>query len=76
MFVRHTLTATGTLFCEEIADAVDNLLAKPVYQEQFTQALADRLGCKVRTRCRHLHDGRVRTDCVCRRRPALAADAA
>jgi hypothetical protein len=73
---RIAVYTTGILFCEEIAAAVDELLAKPVYQEQFTQALADRLDCKVRTRCRHLHGGRVLTDCVCHPRPALAPDAA
>lgn len=95
MFVRHTLTATGTcpnngladhyriavytsgvLFCERIVEAVDELLTEPIFQEAFTQALADCLGCRVRTRCRHPHGGRVRTDCVCCPRPALAPDAA
>lgn len=60
------------LYCEDIAAAVDELLAKPVFHEQFTQALADRLGCRVRTRCRHLHGGRVRTDCICYPRSAVA----
>lgn len=73
---RIAVYTTDILFCERIAEAVDELLAKPIYQESFTRALADRLGCKVRTWCRHLHGGRVRTDCVCHLRPALAADAA
>ena len=72
---RIAVYTTCTVFCEDIAAAVDELLAEPVYQERFTQALADRLGCRVKTRCRHLHDGRVLTDCVCYPRPA-AADAA
>jgi hypothetical protein len=69
---RIAVYTAGVLFCERIAAAVDELLAEPVYQELFTQALADRLGCRVRTRCRHLHGGRVRTDCVCYPRSAVA----
>ncbi len=51
--------------CERIVCAAEELLVRPVYQEEFTQALADRLGCEVRTRCLHLHGGRVSTDCIC-----------
>jgi len=69
---RIAVYTTGVLFCEMIAAAVDELLAEPTYQEAFTQALADRLGGKVSTRCRHLHGGRVLTDCVCYPRPATA----
>ena len=62
---RISVYAAGLLQCEEVAATVDQLLAAPCYQEAFTQALANRLGCKVRTRCRHLAGGRVLTDCVC-----------
>lgn len=51
--------------CEEIVAAVDGLLAVPIYQEDFTRRLADRLGCTVKTRCRHPEGGRVLTECVC-----------
>jgi len=73
---RIAVSTNGTLFCEQVTEAVDELLAKPIYQEAFTQALADRLGCKVRTRCRHIHGGRVLTDCVCHPRPVATANAA
>ena len=69
---RIAVYTTGVLFCEDIAAAVDELLATAVYQERFTQALADRLGCRVKTTCRHLHAGRVMTDCVCYPRSAVA----
>lgn len=61
---------TRVLFCEDIAAAVDELLSRPCHQESFTQALANRLRCRVRTCCRHLAGGRVLTDCVCRPRKA------
>lgn len=64
-----TVYARRVVLCEEVAAAVDDLLAVPIFQEQFTQALADRLGCRVRTTCRHLEGGRVTTDCICRPRP-------
>lgn len=51
--------------CEEVVAAVDGLLAVPIFQEEFTCRLADRLGCTVKTRCRHLEGGRVTTECVC-----------
>lgn len=59
--------------CEEIVAAVDGLLAAPIYQEVFTQRLADRLGCRVGTRCRHLEGGRVLTECECWPQEAEAA---
>lgn len=60
--------------CEDAVAAVAELLAVPVFQEAFTQALADRLGCRVRTRCRHLEGGRVLTECVCGAGHAGGAD--
>ena len=62
---RISVYTTGVLMCEEVAAAVDALVAVPCYQEAMTQALADRLGCKVKTSCRHLAGGRVATVCVC-----------
>ena len=44
---------TNTVMCETLAATVDTLLARPTYQEAFTQALANALACKVRTRCPH-----------------------
>lgn len=51
------------LFCERIAETVDQLLATPTYQETFTQALADALGCRVATYCPHLPGDRVLVAC-------------
>lgn len=51
--------------CEEVVAAVDGLLTVTVFQEDFTQPLAERLGCTVKTCCRHLEGGRVLTECVC-----------
>jgi len=43
----------GLLYCEKVRDAVADLTREPVTQEVLTQQLADRLGCKVRTRGTH-----------------------
>jgi GTP cyclohydrolase I len=49
---------------EEVAAAVEALTQEPVFQERLTQALADRLQCRVKTRGRHVAGGIV-TTCVC-----------
>lgn len=55
---------TSLLKCEDVRDAVAELTAGPVFQEMLTAQLAERLGCKVRTRGTHCR-GRVETVVVC-----------
>lgn len=38
---------------EEIESVVHDLTSEPVFQEDLTETLADRLGAVVRTACRH-----------------------
>jgi GTP cyclohydrolase I len=52
------------LACEEVAAAVEALTQEPVFQERLTQDLADRLGCRVKTKGRHVAGG-IETTCVC-----------
>jgi hypothetical protein len=52
------------LRCEDVAEAVEQLTREPVYQETLTQALADRLGAKVKTVGRHTA-GNVLTTVLC-----------
>lgn len=59
------------MFCERIVEVVDGLLVRPIFQERFTQELADRLGCRVETTCGHLAGDRVTVECE-----ACPADAA
>lgn len=47
---------------EAITAKAGELLAEPCYQEDFTQRLADALGCRVVTSCTH---GQVYTRCEC-----------
>lgn len=56
------VTCTTLLLVEGIVKAAGELLAAPVYQEAFTQALADKIACRVVTQCRH---GDVLTRCEC-----------
>jgi hypothetical protein len=59
--------ARRVVLCEEVLAAVEAETKGPIYQEALTQALADRLGCQVKsvgTHCR----GRVTTAVVCRPR--------
>lgn len=62
----------GLILCEEVLAAVQSLVKEPITQEDLTQKLADRLGCRVRTRGSHCR-GRVRTTVVCRPRPTRLA---
>jgi hypothetical protein len=55
------------LTCEEIFEAAAELTREPVFQEKLTQALADRLGARVKTEGRHV-SGSVLTTVVCRSR--------
>lgn len=55
---------SGLLYCEKIVAARDDLTTKPVTQEVLTQALADRLGCKVRTVGTHCQ-GQVKSVVIC-----------
>lgn len=71
---RVAVYTSRVLLCEGVVVEVDELLAEPTYQEAFTQALADRLGCKVKTRCPHLRGGRVVTVCVCRPQKSRTVD--
>lgn len=57
----------GFVPCEDVLAAVQSLVKEPITQEELTQKLADRLGCRVRTRGSHCR-GRVRTVVVCRPR--------
>lgn len=52
------------LTCEAVAEAVEDLTCKPVFQESLTQALANRLKAKVKTAGRHTA-GNVLTTVVC-----------
>ena len=52
------------LKCEDVAEAVADLTRGPVYQENLTQALADRLQAKVKTVGRHTA-GNILTTVVC-----------
>jgi hypothetical protein len=54
----------GLLYCEAVLAAAAEVTGRPVTQEDLTQGMADRLGCKVRTRGTHCQ-GRVETVCVC-----------
>lgn len=58
----------GFILCEDVLAAVQELVRQPTTQESLTQSLADRLGCRVRTRGSHCR-GRVRTVVVCRPHP-------
>jgi hypothetical protein len=49
---------------EDIWQLVEELTQKPIFQEDLTQALADRLGAPVKTRGTHRR-GDVLTVCVC-----------
>lgn len=53
------------VLCEDVRAAVDDLVSRPVYQESLTRTLAERLGCPVRTRCRHTRTD-VLVTCTCR----------
>jgi hypothetical protein len=57
----------GFIICEDVLAAVQSLVREAITQEELTQRLADRLGCRVRTRGFHCR-GRVRTVVVCRPR--------
>ena len=46
---------------ESIQEAIDTTTEKPIYQEDLTQALANKVGCKVITKGSH---GRFETTCV------------
>jgi NADPH-dependent 7-cyano-7-deazaguanine reductase QueF len=50
--------------CEEIVKHVAELTSDPVFQEQFTQNLADRLECRVKTVGTHVR-GKVMTVVIC-----------
>src|SRR5689334_12565430 len=50
---------------EDVVVAVEALTRRPVFQDQLTQGLADRLHALVRTVGNH-DDGRVETTIVCR----------
>jgi hypothetical protein len=53
----------GNLFVsvESIAKIIAEIVGQPIYQELLTQELANRVGCKVKTRGMH---GRFSTDCT------------
>lgn len=66
-----TVYAREFISCEKMHWRIIDLLATPIFQEDFTQSLANDLGCKVKTTCRHLHGGSVLTDCICLPRKAV-----
>lgn len=57
----------GFILCEDVLAAVQPLVKEAITQEKLTQLLADRLGCRVKTRGSHCR-GRVTTTVVCRPR--------
>jgi hypothetical protein len=59
---------SSLLYCEAVRDAVDELTTEPVTQEGLTQALANKLGCRVCTEGTHCR-GRVTTKVVCHPQP-------
>lgn len=56
------------LTCEEVAGVVADLTRGPVFQEQLTQDMADRLQARVKTVGRHTA-GNIRTTVLCNPRP-------
>lgn len=60
------------LKCEDIAQAVAALTREAAYQECLTQALANRLDCKVKTVVRHRAGEGVITTVVCRQAPGTS----
>lgn len=59
-----------TIKCEDILEAIGEMTLEPTFQEVLTQAIADKLGCRVRTVGTHVQ-GAVKTTVVCRPKKKL-----